>query len=126
MPSDTLTTNTPAGGPELLTLPQVAALCGVSQRTVWGWSRDGIAPPGLKIGKGTVRYSRAAFLTWISGGCKPMSEDRIKAEDLARELGADLADLFERVLLGTMPPPYWHRGELVEWVANSGEGRSDE
>ena len=133
MPSDTHTTNTPAGGPELLTLPQVAALCGVSQRTAWGWSRDGIAPPGLKIGKGTVRYSRAAYVAWCAGGCKPIyddagpvSEDRIKAEDLAREQEVDLADLFERVLLGTMPSPYWCRGELVDWVANSGEGGSDE
>ena len=24
------------------------------------------------IGKGTVRYSRAAYLAWIAGGCKPV------------------------------------------------------
>jgi predicted DNA-binding transcriptional regulator AlpA len=120
---DTMTHTSQA---ELMRLPETAALCGVSQRTVWGWADDGISPPPLKIGKGTVRYSRAAYLRWISGGCKPMSEDPIKGEDLARELGADLADLFERVLLGTMPSPYWYRGELVDWVANSGEGGSDE
>ena len=27
---------------ELLTLPQAAALCGVSQRTLWGWATAGI------------------------------------------------------------------------------------
>ena len=56
---------------ELLTLPQAAALCGVSQRTLWGWATAGISPPPLKIGKGTVRYSRAAYVAWIAGGCKP-------------------------------------------------------
>ncbi len=55
--------------PELLTLPQVAKLCGVSQRTVWGWATDGTAPSALKIGKGTVRYSRRAYERWIAAGC---------------------------------------------------------
>ena len=54
---------------ELLTLPQVAELCQVAPRTVWGWARDGVSPPALKIGKGTVRYSRAAFVAWIAAGC---------------------------------------------------------
>ena len=54
---------------ELLTLPEVAELCQVAPRTVWGWARDGISPPPLKIGKGTVRYSRAAYLAWIAAGC---------------------------------------------------------
>jgi predicted DNA-binding transcriptional regulator AlpA len=56
---------------ELLTLPQVAALCGVSQRTIWGWAESGIAPPSLKIGKGTVRYSRRAYVDWCNRGCPP-------------------------------------------------------
>lgn len=57
------------GGPELLTLREVAKLCGVSQRTVWGWAAAGISPPPLKIGKGTVRYSRRAYEAWIAAGC---------------------------------------------------------
>ena len=56
-------------GPELLTLPQVAAVCGVSQRTAWGWAVTGISPPPLKIGKGTVRYSRRAYEQWVAAGC---------------------------------------------------------
>jgi predicted DNA-binding transcriptional regulator AlpA len=60
-------------GAELLTLPQVAALCGVSQRTVWGWAVAGISPPPLKIGKGTVRYSRRAYEQWVAAGCHPVS-----------------------------------------------------
>ena len=66
--------NTPipeSGGPELLTLPQVAALCGVCQRTAWGWAEEGISPPPLRIGKGTVRYSRRAYEQWVAAGCPP-------------------------------------------------------
>ncbi|MBN1588361.1 MAG: helix-turn-helix domain-containing protein [Pirellulales bacterium] len=65
--------------PELLTLRQVAELCGVSDRTVWSWARDGIAPAPLKIGKGTVRYSREAYVRWIENGCNLIegeSDDR--------------------------------------------------
>ncbi len=46
-----------------------------------------------------------------------MTEDLIKAEDLARELGVDVADLFERALLGAMPSPCWRRDEVVAWIA---------
>jgi predicted DNA-binding transcriptional regulator AlpA len=55
--------------PELLTLPQAAKLCNVSQRTLWGWATAGISPPPLKIGKGTVRYSRRAYAEWVARGC---------------------------------------------------------
>jgi predicted DNA-binding transcriptional regulator AlpA len=57
--------------PELLTRTQMAELCQVSERTAWQWAKDGIAPPPLKIGKGTVRYSRRAYEQWVSAGCKP-------------------------------------------------------
>jgi len=58
--------------PELMTLDQAAGLCGVSPRTLWGWARDGVAPQPMRIGKGTVRYSRAAYLDWIASGCRPI------------------------------------------------------
>jgi excisionase family DNA binding protein len=60
------TTETPA---ELLTLKEAAKLCNVSDRTLWQWAVDGISPAALRIGKGTVRYSRAAYIDWISRGC---------------------------------------------------------
>ena len=60
--------------PELLTLRQAAELCGVSERTLWSWARSGIAPPALRIGKGTTRYARTAYLAWIAGGCKPVGD----------------------------------------------------
>jgi predicted DNA-binding transcriptional regulator AlpA len=67
------------GGAELLTLREVAALCGVSQRTVWGWAESGISPPPLKIGKGTVRYSRRAYEQWIAAGCAPCNGGQANA-----------------------------------------------
>ncbi len=59
--------------PELLTLKQAAELCAVSDRTLWGWATSGISPAPLKIGKGTVRYSRPEYLAWIAAGCKPLN-----------------------------------------------------
>jgi predicted DNA-binding transcriptional regulator AlpA len=59
--------------PELLTLRQAAELCQVSPRTLWTWATTGISPPALRIGKGTTRYSRAAYVAWIQGGCRPMN-----------------------------------------------------
>ena len=67
MPSKTI----PEHAPELLTLPQAAALCGVSQRTLWGWATAGISPAPLKIGRGTVRYNRRAYVDWCNRGCPP-------------------------------------------------------
>jgi predicted DNA-binding transcriptional regulator AlpA len=57
---------------ELMTLRQAAELCSVSDRTLWGWARDGIAPAPLKIGRGTVRYSKPDYLAWIAAGCRPI------------------------------------------------------
>jgi predicted DNA-binding transcriptional regulator AlpA len=67
--------NTPSVSvvPELLILRQAAELCGVSDRTLWTWATTGISPAPLKIGRGTVRYSRRAYVAWIAGGCKPLN-----------------------------------------------------
>jgi predicted DNA-binding transcriptional regulator AlpA len=59
----------PEAGAELLTLKQLAALLSVSERTAWQWATDGTAPPPLRIGRGTVRYSRRAYEQWIAAGC---------------------------------------------------------
>ncbi len=58
--------------PELLSLRQAAELCAVSDRTLWTWATSGISPAFVRIGKGTVRYSRPAYLEWINSGCKPI------------------------------------------------------
>jgi predicted DNA-binding transcriptional regulator AlpA len=58
--------------PELLTTKQAAELCGIGERTLWGWSRSGLAPHPLQIGHGVrpaVRYRRSEVLQWIAAGC---------------------------------------------------------
>jgi predicted DNA-binding transcriptional regulator AlpA len=66
----------PAQSPELLTLKEAAALCSVSERTLWGWAQSGAAPPPLRIGRGTVRYSRPEYIQWIASGCRPVEGGR--------------------------------------------------
>lgn len=67
--------NAPAAGgiqPELLTTRQAAELCGCGERTLWSWSRSGIAPAPVKIGCGlrpAVRFKRGELLRWIESGC---------------------------------------------------------
>ena len=59
--------DTPAGiTPELLTTAEAARLVNVGERTLWRWSRAGIAPAPVHIG-GAVRYR--ARSTWH--GFKP-------------------------------------------------------
>jgi len=58
--------------PELLTLPQAAALCGLGQRTLWRYAHSGIAPRPLKLGQGrqgASRFRRSDILAWIEAGC---------------------------------------------------------
>jgi len=57
---------------ELLTTKQVAKLLGIGERTLWRWSRSGLAPSPIKFGDGrkaAVRYRRAELLDWIAAGC---------------------------------------------------------
>ena len=61
--------------PALLTTAEAAGLCHVGERTFWRLSRSGVAPRPIKLGhtkKALVRYSRAAILEWIEGGCQPV------------------------------------------------------
>ena len=65
--------------PQLLTLRQVAELCGVSERTLWGWARSGISPGPYKFGsnkQSIVRYSRAEYEAWLQDGCKPVNKEK--------------------------------------------------
>ena len=66
-----MTSTMPETIAELMMLRETAAFCGVSPRTLWGWAESGISPPPLKIGKGTVRYSRRAYTDWVLHYCPP-------------------------------------------------------
>lgn len=52
----------------LLDTKQVAELLGIGERTLWRWSRSGIAPRPIKIGK-TVRFSADEIREWVAKGC---------------------------------------------------------
>ena len=61
--------------PTLLTEPQAAKLVGVAYRTWRRWTRTGLAPAPIKIGRGVrpaIRFGRDEILAWIENGCKPV------------------------------------------------------
>ena len=58
--------------PELLDTHDAAKLLGIGCRTLWRWSRSGICPPPVKIGRGlraAVRFRRQELLEWIADSC---------------------------------------------------------
>ena len=83
---------------ELLTSKQAAALCGIGERTLWRWSRSGIAPKPLKIGCGlraATRYRRRDLLIWICNGCGPIDSVGVEQESLqgiAEELAGGMGE----------------------------------
>lgn len=52
----------------LLDTKQVAELLGIGERTLWRWSRSGIAPRPIKIGR-AVRWSADVVREWVADGC---------------------------------------------------------
>ena len=61
--------------PELMTLDQAAALCNVSPRTLWGWARDGSAPPPVKIGKGKWERTKTRITTKDDQGRRELTAE---------------------------------------------------
>ena len=56
----------------LLTMAEAAQLLSISERTLWRWSRCGLAPRPISIGLGTrsaVRFRRSELITWVDDGC---------------------------------------------------------
>jgi excisionase family DNA binding protein len=58
--------------PELVDSREAAQLLGIGKRTLWRWSRSGICPSPIKIGRGpraAVRFRRADLMEWIAERC---------------------------------------------------------
>ena len=51
---------------EFLTRADVCDRLKISRKTLWEWTRDGIAPPTVKIG-GTVRYPKSLLEKFLEG-----------------------------------------------------------
>ena len=66
---ESVVTETPPPARLLLTAKDAATLCGIGERTLWRWSRSGIAPAPVKIGGTAIRYRRNEYLAWIDAGC---------------------------------------------------------
>jgi excisionase family DNA binding protein len=62
----------------LLTVSEVARLCGCSPRTIHRLSDGGKMPRPVKIGA-LVRWEREALYNWIAGGCKSLRSPLTKA-----------------------------------------------
>jgi excisionase family DNA binding protein len=60
---------TPTIVAELLTTKEAAALVNCGERTLWRWSRSGVAPRPVKIAGSAVRYRRDEYLAWIAKDC---------------------------------------------------------
>jgi excisionase family DNA binding protein len=58
-------------GDRLLSVREVAAVCGFSPRTVYRLADRGALPRPRKCGA-LVRWSRREISDWIAGGCKPI------------------------------------------------------
>jgi len=62
---------------------EAAALLGISGRTLWSWTKDGLLPH-IKIGR-TLRYPRAALEAWLADqaarNVAPESETRRPADE---------------------------------------------
>ena len=58
--------------PELLDTHDAARLLAIGERTLWRWSRSGICPAPVRIGRGlraAIRFRRAELMQWITDGC---------------------------------------------------------
>ncbi len=58
--------------PALLTEPQAAKLTGIAPRTWRRWTRSGLAPAPIKIGRGVrpaIRFRHDEIQQWVEAGC---------------------------------------------------------
>jgi len=55
--------------PEYLTIPQLAALLQVSEKSVSRWATQDVSMPVLRIGR-TVRFPKAELMEWLDRRCQ--------------------------------------------------------
>ena len=65
--SGTTATDPALSGVRLLSIGEVAALCGVHKRTVWRLVAAGTLPPPLRLGPKTLRWRLADLEAAIRG-----------------------------------------------------------
>lgn len=55
---------------KFMTVGEVAAECGVCERTIQRWAAQGVTPPTYKVG-GRNRFKRSDVEKWTDSGCPP-------------------------------------------------------
>lgn len=51
----------------LLSMAEVAKICGLSKVTLWRMRKEGRFPAPLELGAKTLRWRESAVLAWIEG-----------------------------------------------------------
>ncbi|MGD9127162.1 MAG: helix-turn-helix domain-containing protein [Planctomycetia bacterium] len=63
--------------PALLTESEAAEFVGIRPRTWRRWTRSGLAPAPIKIGRGerpAIWFRRDELVAWLESGCKPVDQ----------------------------------------------------
>ena len=63
----------PQTAPKLLTVPEVAEICGIAPETVRRMTDRGAMPKPVRLGR-AVRYRLADLEDWIQSGCPDLSK----------------------------------------------------
>lgn len=50
---------------KLMTIAEVAEYLGLATHTIYQWRYRGEGPPGLRLGRGQVRYRESAITAWL-------------------------------------------------------------
>ena len=61
----------------LMNVEAVADALHLSVRTVWQYSKNGIMPPPVHVGK-AARWRRSELMEWIEEGCPPVDKNAKK------------------------------------------------
>ncbi len=76
--SDPLPSTVPAAA-VVVTIPQIAELLQVDQRTIERWASARLIPGRLQLPGRSVRYLRTEVLDWIRNGCPRPEASRRRA-----------------------------------------------
>lgn len=66
-------TTKPKTAAKLLTVPEVAEICGIASETVRRMTDRGAMPKPVRLGR-AVRYRLSDLESWINDGCRDLSK----------------------------------------------------
>jgi len=72
------------GVTEIMTVNEVAAMLGISPRTVWEQSSCGAMPKPIKIGRKITRWHRQTLEKWLEEKVEIAERERKKLEEIGK------------------------------------------